>query len=119
MRSAREELHLTQAELARRVGISRAAIAELEAGRIKQPRVGVFARLSSALGIPVALLLAAGGIADASIAELEADELVAMAAAMVQLAGRDRSWLRERMNELRELLVLRRTERKSHSRHKR
>ncbi|TMG53716.1 MAG: helix-turn-helix transcriptional regulator, partial [Chloroflexi bacterium] len=47
VRAARESLHLTQAEVARRVGISRAAIAELEAGRIQQPRAAVFARLSA------------------------------------------------------------------------
>ena len=111
MRSARERLHLTQAEVARRVGISRAAIAELEAGRIQQPRAAVFARLSSVLGIPAALLLAATGVGEAeaaSLVELEADELVAMAATMVRMAERDRRWLRERFAELRELLVLRR-----------
>ena len=111
MRSAREGLHLTQAELARRVGISRAAIAELEAGRIQQPRAAVFARLSAVLGIPAALLLAATGIGEAeaaSLVDLEADELVAMAATMVRLAERDRRWLRDRFAELRELLVLRR-----------
>jgi transcriptional regulator with XRE-family HTH domain len=104
-------LHLTQAELARRVGISRAAIAELEAGRIQQPRAAVFARLSAVLGIPAALLLAATGIAEAeaaSLVDLEADELVAMAATMVRMADRDRRWLRDRFAELRELLVLRR-----------
>ena len=111
VRSARERLHLTQAELAKRVGVSRAAIAELEAGRIEQPRAGVFARLASVLGIPVALLLASTGVADpeaAAVADLEADELVAMAATMVRMADRDRRWLRDRMVELRELLVLRR-----------
>ena len=111
MRSAREGLHLTQAELARRVGISRAAIAELEAGRIQQPRAAVFARLSAVLGIPAALLLAATGVSEAeaaSLVELEADELVAMAATMVRMAERDRRWLRDRFGELRELLVLRR-----------
>jgi transcriptional regulator with XRE-family HTH domain len=111
VRSAREGLHLTQAELARRVGISRAAIAELEAGRIQQPRAAVFARLSAVLGIPAALLLAATGVGEAeaaSLVELEADELVAMAATMVRLAERDRKWLRDRFAELRELLVLRR-----------
>jgi transcriptional regulator with XRE-family HTH domain len=104
-------LHLTQAELARRVGISRAGIAELEAGRIQQPRAAVFARLSAVLGIPAALLLAATGVGEAeaaSLVELEADELVAMAATMVRMAERDRKWLRERFAELRELLVLRR-----------
>ena len=111
MRSAREGLHLTQAELARRVGISRAAIAELEAGRIQQPRAAVFARLSAVLGIPTTLLLAATGIGEAeaaSLVDLEADELVAMAAMMVRMADRDRRWLRDRFAELRELLVLRR-----------
>ena len=111
MRSAREGLHLTQAELARRVGISRAAIAELEAGRIQQPRAAVFARLSAVLGIPAALLLAATGVGEAeaaSLVDLEADELVAMAAMMVRMADRDRRWLRDRFAELRELLVLRR-----------
>jgi transcriptional regulator with XRE-family HTH domain len=111
VRSAREGLHLTQAELARRVGISRAAIAELEAGRIQQPRAAVFARLSAVLGIPAALLLAATGVGEAeaaSLVELESDELVAMAATMVRLAERDRKWLRDRFAELRELLVLRR-----------
>ena len=113
MRSAREGLHLTQAELARRVGISRAAIAELEAGRIQQPRAAVFARLSAVLGIPAALLLAATGVGEAeaaSLVELEADELVVMAATMVRMAERDRKWLRDRFAELRELLVLRRRE---------
>jgi transcriptional regulator with XRE-family HTH domain len=111
VRSAREGLHLTQAELARRVGISRAAIAELEAGRIQQPRAAVFARLSAVLGIPAALLLAATGVGEAEAASLvgfEADELVAMAATMVRMADKDRRWLRERFAELRELLVLRR-----------
>jgi len=111
VRSAREGLHLTQAELARRVGISRAAIAELEAGRIQQPRAAVFARLSAVLGIPAALLLVATGVGEAeasSLVDLEADELVAMAATMVRLADRDRKWLRDRLAELRELLVLRR-----------
>ena len=111
VRSAREDLHLTQAELARRVGISRAAIAELEAGRIQQPRAAVFARLSTVLGIPAALLLAATGVGEAeaaSLVDLEADELVAMAATMVRMADRDRKWLRDRLAELRELLVLRR-----------
>ena len=63
------------------------------------------------LGIPAALLLAATGVGEAEAAalvDLEADELVAMAATMVRLAERDRKWLRERFAELRELLVLRR-----------
>ena len=71
----------------------------------------MFARLSAVLGIPAALLLAATGVGEAeaaSLVDLEADELVAMAATMVRLAERDRRWLRDRFAELRELLVLRR-----------
>jgi len=67
--------------------------------------------LSAVLGIPAALLLAATGVGEAdaaSLAGLEGDELVAMAATMVRMADRDRRWLRERFAELRELLVLRR-----------
>jgi len=112
VRTARERSHLTQAELAKRVGVSRAAIAELEAGRIQQPRAAVFARLSAVLGIPVAILLAATGVGDletATLAELEGDDLIAMAAGMVRMADQDRRWLRDRFTELRELLVLRRS----------
>ena len=64
------------------------------------------------LGIPTSLLLAATGVGGAeeasALAELEADDLVAMAAGMVRIADRDRRWLRDRLVELRELLVLRR-----------
>jgi transcriptional regulator with XRE-family HTH domain len=112
VRAARERSHLTQAELAQRVGVSRAAIAELEAGRIQQPRAAVFARLSAVLGIPVAILLAATGVGEAEaalLAELEGDELMAMATGMVRMADKDRRWLRDRFAELRELLVLRRS----------
>ncbi len=112
MRAARERSHLTQAELAQRVGVSRAAIAELEAGRIQQPRAAVFARLSAVLGIPVAILLAATGVGETEatlLAELEGDELMAMATGMVRMADKDRRWLRDRLGELRELLVLRRS----------
>ena len=115
MRTARERSHLTQAELAKRVGVSRAAIAELEAGRIQQPRAAVFARLSAVLGIPAAILLAATGVGEADaamLAELEGDDLVAMAAGMVRMADHDRRWLRDRFAELRELLVLRRSGRR-------
>ena len=115
MRAARERSHLTQAELAQRVGVSRAAIAELEAGRIQQPRAAVFARLSAVLGIPVAILLAATGVGEAEatlLAELEGDELMAMATGMVRMAEKDRRWLRDRFGELRELLVLRRSGRR-------
>jgi len=109
VRTQREKLHLTQAELATRVGVSRSAVSELEAGRIAQPRAMAFARLAKVLGIPAVVLLAAAGHPDAeALADIEADELVVLAASLSRLAGRERAWLRSRLLELRDLLVLRR-----------
>jgi transcriptional regulator with XRE-family HTH domain len=110
VREQRARLHLTQAELAARVGVSRSAISELEAGRIEQPRASVFMRLAAALGLPAAVLLAAAGHPSSGLAlELEADALAVLAAS---LAGSERDWLRTRLIELRDLLVMRRAERK-------
>ncbi|MDQ2952373.1 MAG: helix-turn-helix domain-containing protein [Chloroflexota bacterium] len=112
VREQRAKLHLTQSELAARVGVSRSAISELEAGRIEQPRVTVFARLASALGIPAAALLTAAGYpASEILLEIEADELAVLAASLAQLAGNEREWLRGRLVELRDLLVMRRADR--------
>jgi transcriptional regulator with XRE-family HTH domain len=108
VREQREKLHLTQAELAARVGVSRSAISELEAGRIEQPRASVFMRLAAALGLPAAVLLAAAGHPSSALAlELEADVLAVLAAS---LAGSERDWLRTRLIELRDLLVMRRAD---------
>ncbi|HKW78428.1 MAG TPA: helix-turn-helix domain-containing protein [Candidatus Limnocylindria bacterium] len=109
VREQRTRLHLTQSELARRVGVSRSAISELEAGRIEQPRATVFARLATALGLPAAALLAAAGYPSAEIVPgLEADELAVLAASLATLAGNEREWLKTRLVELRDLLALRR-----------
>ena len=116
VREQRGKLHLTQSELAKRVGVSRSAISELEAGRIEQPRATVFARLAAALGIPAAALLAAAGYPTASIlGEIEADEIALLAASLATLAGTERDWLRLRLLELRDLLVMRRADGKSAS----
>ena len=109
VREQRAKLHLTQSELASRVGVSRSAIAELESGRIEQPRASVFSRLAMALGLPAAALLAAAGYpASEMLLELEADELAVLAASLTRLAGNERDWLRSRLVELRDLLILRR-----------
>ena len=110
VRSSRERLHLTQSELAEKVGVSRSAISELEAGRIEQPRAAVFARLGKALGVPAAALLAAAGYPAESevVLGLETDEIAVLAASLAQLAGNEREWLRSHLVELRELLMLRR-----------
>jgi transcriptional regulator with XRE-family HTH domain len=112
VRANRERLHLTQGELADQVGVSRSAISELEAGRIEQPRAAVFARLGKALGIPAAALLAAAGYPaeGEALLSLEADEIVLLAGSLAQLAGNEREWLRARLFELRDLLVLRRSQ---------
>ena len=111
VRSQRERLHLTQAELAEQVGVSRSAISELEAGRISQPRATVFARLAKSLGLPAAALLAAAGYPEAELMlDIEADEIALLAASLANLAGKEREWLRTRLLELRDLLLLRRGE---------
>ncbi|HEV8230133.1 MAG TPA: helix-turn-helix transcriptional regulator [Candidatus Limnocylindria bacterium] len=109
VRTNRQRLHLTQGELAERVGVSRSAISELEAGRIEQPRAAVFARLGKALGLPAAALLAAAGYPAEGefVLGLESDEIALLAASLAQLAGTEREWLRTRLLELRDLLVLR------------
>jgi transcriptional regulator with XRE-family HTH domain len=110
VRSQRERLRLTQKELAEQVGVSRSAISELEAGRIVQPRATVFARLGKALGLPAAALLAAAGYPEAELLlDVEADEIVVLAASLGQIAGNEREWLRARLLELRDLLLLRRS----------
>jgi transcriptional regulator with XRE-family HTH domain len=109
VREQRTKLHLTQSELASRVGVSRSAISELESGRIEQPRASVFSRLAMALGLPAAALLAAAGYpASEVLLELEADELTVLAASLSRLAGNEREWLRARLVELRDLLIMRR-----------
>ena len=114
VRSQRERLHLTQAELADQVGVSRSAISELEAGRIAQPRATVFARLAKSLGLPAAALLAAAGYPEAEMMlEIETDEIALLAASLANLAGKEREWLRSRLFELRDLLLLRRDEEKT------
>lgn len=108
VREQRARLRLTQSELAARVGVSRSAISELEAGRIEQPRASVFARLASALGLPAAALLAAAGYpATEVLLELETDELAVLAASLARVAGSEREWLKTRLLELRDLLILR------------
>ena len=111
VRVNRERLHLTQGELAEQVGVSRSAISELEAGRIEQPRAAVFSRLGKALGVPAAALLAAAGYpAEGEVVMgLEVDELAVLAGSLANLAGNEREWLRARLVELRDLLVLRRS----------
>lgn len=92
--------------------MSRSAISELEAGRIEQPRAAVFARLGKALGVPAAALLAAAGYpAEGEVVMgLEADEIALLAGSLAHLAGNEREWLRARLVELRDLLVLRRSQ---------
>ncbi len=115
VRARRERLHLTQDELAKRVGVSRSEISEIEAGRVKHPRAGVFARLGKVLGLPGAVLLAALGYAASEAAGVpggleleEADELLVLGSLFAQMTEVERRWLRDRLRELQQLVLLRR-----------
>jgi transcriptional regulator with XRE-family HTH domain len=99
---------MTQLELARRVGVSRSEIAEIEAGRIASPRTAVAAKLSEALGIPLVAVVAAAGYMLGEPGTLEEEELSALAASIIALAGSERAWVRDRLIEIRDLLSLRR-----------
>lgn len=56
LRKAREKRGLTQAELAKRVGVTRVTIAYLETGK-RQPSMDLLHRLAKALRVPVERLL--------------------------------------------------------------
>jgi transcriptional regulator with XRE-family HTH domain len=114
VRARRERLHLTQVELAKRVGVSRSEISEIEAGRVKHPRAGVFARLGKVLGVPGAALLAAVGYVASEAAGMpgaveleEAEELLVLGSLFAQMTEAERRWLRERLRELQQLVLLR------------
>jgi transcriptional regulator with XRE-family HTH domain len=88
--------------------VSRSEIAEIEAGRITSPRAALAARLSEALGVPLVGVVAAAGYVLGEPGVLDEEELSALAASLVALAGSEREWLRERLLELRDLLTVRR-----------
>ena len=113
VRARRERLHLTQQELAQRIGVSRSEISEIEAGRIQHPRPGVFARLGKVLGVPGAALLAAVGYAASEAAGIpgaieieEAEELLVLGSLLSQMTAGERTWLRDRLRELQQLVLL-------------
>lgn len=113
VRARRQDLHLTQQQLAERVGVSRSEISEIEAGRVRHPRAGVFASLGRVLGLPAAALLAAVGYAATEIVGLppidieEADELLVLGSLLAQMSAPERRWLRERLREVEQLVLLR------------
>lgn len=114
VRARRSALHLTQQQLAQRVGVSRSEISEIEAGRVRHPRAGIFARLGRVLGLPATVLLAAVGYAASEAAGIppieieEADELLVLGSLLAQMSAPERRWVRERLRELEELVLLRR-----------
>jgi transcriptional regulator with XRE-family HTH domain len=112
VRDSRERLQLTQLQLARDVGVSRSEIAEIEAGRIAIPRADVFARLADALKLPIAALLVASGYAlGEGAGEVDPEDLSLFATSLVVMAGEDRRWLRDKLEEVRQLLLVRRSSR--------
>ena len=59
LRELREAQGLSQAELARRAGIRRVTIVEMEAGRTRRVRLDVPEKLAKVLHVPPGALLAA------------------------------------------------------------
>jgi len=59
LREARERKGLSQRELAKRVGVTKAAISHFETGRAT-PTLATFARLARVLGLDLAVLLELG-----------------------------------------------------------
>jgi DNA-binding XRE family transcriptional regulator len=52
--NARKDAHITQAELAKRIGSDRAYISRIEAGKI-EPKVSTFYRIINAMGMNIEL----------------------------------------------------------------
>ncbi len=69
LRRLREDQEMHVPDLARRVGLTEAAIRQLESGRAKEPRLSEGVRLADALGVGVHHL--AFGEGENRIAELE------------------------------------------------
>lgn len=53
VRARRDDLRLTQEDVARELGVERSYIGHIESGRIKQPSREMLAQLSRILGIPL------------------------------------------------------------------
>lgn len=60
IRQIRESAGITQAELARRLGITQPAVARWESGR-RQPRVESLQRIADALGLNLSVIFSGGG----------------------------------------------------------
>ncbi len=69
----RGERGLSQAELAREIGVAQPRIAEIEAGR-SNPRLRTLARIAHALGVGLTELLADPAAGDTDAAEVAASE---------------------------------------------
>ena len=57
LKQRREGKHLTQAQLAHKVGVSQTYIAKLESGDKKNPTLDLLKKIAKALGVPVTELL--------------------------------------------------------------
>ncbi len=57
LRRLRHQRKLSQEALARRLGVTREYVAQIELGAIKSPRIETRRRLAKALGVPITELL--------------------------------------------------------------
>jgi transcriptional regulator with XRE-family HTH domain len=57
LRTLREQKGLTQEHVAKRAGVTKPYLSQLESGKRKNPSLPVLKRLAKALGVPVTALL--------------------------------------------------------------
>lgn len=88
LRMLRESRHLTQLQVANRVGVSKAMISAYETA-IKTPSIDVLIRLSRLFGVTIDYLVCVDSTAGLNITGLDDDSVAIVAALIAKLRERD------------------------------
>lgn len=88
LRLLRESRHLTQQQVANRVGVSKTMISAYETA-IKTPSIDVLIRLSRLYGVTVDYLVCVDSSAGLNVAGLGDDSIALVAALVEKLKGQD------------------------------
>lgn len=114
VKACRYEHRLTQAQLAREMGVSRSAVSQIENGLVLVPTAGHLLAIARACRVDHGDVLKAAGVRSPGRPS-DARALTAIeqqALSLARLARDDeRDWLAQRLAELRELLLTLRKER--------